>query len=84
MIEAFPQSILQLAAIVYFEDWNLIAIISITISMASVAAKSLVFSVAGAINIKQMAFNWLCAITDFCGIFFVVSWVFYVPKIQTV
>jgi len=30
-------------------------------------------------NIKQLAFNWLCAVTDFFGIFFVVCWVFYEP-----
>ena len=39
LIEAFPQSILQLTAIVYYNEPNAISIISILISMTSVCSK---------------------------------------------
>ena len=59
---AFPQAILQLIAIVIYKEANIISIISILLSMLSVASKSFVFSVAFALNLKQLLFNWLCAI----------------------
>ena len=77
---AFPQAILQMAAIVIYKEANIIAIISILISMLSVASKSFVFSIATAMTMKQLFFNWLAGIADFFGIFFVVSWVFYEPN----
>ena len=46
MIEALPQSIIQLIAIVYYQDTEIINIVSICISLTSVATKTLVFSVA--------------------------------------
>eukprot|EP01083_Nonionella_stella_P305503 1066017_1 len=79
LIEAFPQAILQMVAIVYFQEANLIAIISILLSMLSVASKAFVFSIATALNLKQLFFNWCCAVTDFFGVFFAVTWVFYTP-----
>eukprot|EP01084_Bolivina_argentea_P227904 384991_1 len=79
LVEAFPQAILQMTAIVMFDETNIVSIISILISLLSVASKSLVFSFGTASNFKQLAFNWLCAVTDFFGIFFVVCWVFYEP-----
>ena len=69
-----------MAAIVIYEEANVIAIISILISMLSVASKSFVFSIATALTLKQLFFNWLSAVTDFFGLFFVVSWVFYEPN----
>mmetsp|Transcript_58123 Transcript_58123/g.96366 ORF Transcript_58123/g.96366 Transcript_58123/m.96366 type:complete len:642 (-) Transcript_58123:108-2033(-) len=80
MVEAFPQSILQLIAIVYFNDVdNYLAMISIFLSMLSVSSKSFILSVAASYNWKSALFMWLCAVTDFIGIFFVVSFAFYVP-----
>eukprot|EP01083_Nonionella_stella_P305506 1066028_1 len=79
LIEAFPQAILQMVAIVYFQEANLIAIISILLSMLSVSTKAFVFSIATALNLKQLFFNWCCAVTDFFGVFFAVTWVFYTP-----
>ena len=64
-------------AIVYYKDANLLSVISIIISMFSVASKSFVFSVAGAMDTKTLLLNWISAVSDFFGIFFVVSWVFY-------
>eukprot|EP01083_Nonionella_stella_P193652 714971_1 len=79
LVEAFPQAILQMVAIVYFQEANLIAIISILLSMLSVSTKAFVFSIATALNLKQLFFNWCCAVTDFFGVFFAVTWVFYTP-----
>eukprot|EP01084_Bolivina_argentea_P059277 108227_1 len=79
LVEAFPQAILQMIAIVVYHEANVIAIISILLSMLSMASKSFIFSVALASNMKQLVFNWLCAITDFFGIFMAVSWVWYEP-----
>ena len=78
--EAFPQSILQMIAIVTLNNDkspNIIAIVSILMSMCSVASKSFVFSVAASYNYKTLILSWLSAVTDFFSIFFVVSWVFY-------
>merc|ERR1712176_1150824 len=80
LIEAFPQAILQMAAIVIYKEPNTIAIISIFISLLSVASKSMVFMMGVSNNIKQLFFNWLCAVTDFFGMFFIVCWVFYEPN----
>ena len=63
-----------------YKEANPIAIVSIFISLLSVASKSLVFMMGVSNSIKQLLFNWLCAVTDFFGIFFVVCWVFYEPN----
>eukprot|EP01083_Nonionella_stella_P114976 340421_1 len=75
LIEAFPQSLIQITAIVYYQEANIIAILSILISMASVMSKSLLLSQ----GVEKFTFiwTWLCAVTDFFGIFFTLTWVFY-------
>ena len=74
-IEAFPQSLLQIIAIVYFQEANYISIISILLSMFSVMTKSLILSQ----GLEKFTFiwTWLCVVTDFFGIFFTLTWVFY-------
>ena len=47
MIEAFPQSILQLTALVYYNEPNAISIISILISMSSVCSKIFLLVITG-------------------------------------
>ena len=74
-IEAFPQSLLQIIAIVYFQETNYISIISILLSMFSVMSKSLVFS--KGLEKYTFIWTWLCVVTDFFGIFFTLTWVFY-------
>ena len=72
-----------MVAIVYnqnMQNASTIAICSIMLSMLSVATKSFVFSVGIAIDSKSLLFTWLCAVTDFFGIFFLVSWMFYNPS----
>ena len=82
LVEAFPQAILQMVAIVVFREANPIAITSIMISLLSVSSKSLILSVACALNIKQLLLNWLSAVTDFFGIFVVCAWCFYRPATE--
>ena len=77
IMEAFPQCILQMIAIMYYNELNIVAVISIIISMLSVSSKSLIFCAASSINIKTMIFTWFYAVTDFFAIFFVLSFVFY-------
>eukprot|EP01083_Nonionella_stella_P069108 184067_1 len=74
-IEAFPQSLLQIIAIVYYQEATYITIISILLSMFSVISKSLILSQ----GIEKLTFiwTWLCVVTDFFGIFFTLTWVFY-------
>ena len=74
-IEAFPQSLLQIIAIVYYQETNYISIISILLSMLSVMSKSLVLS--QGIDKSTFIWTWLCVVTDFFGIFFTLTWVFY-------
>ena len=72
-----------MVAIVIYKEANIVAIISILLSMLSVASKSFVFSIATALTMKQLFFNWLSGISDFFGIFFAVSWAFYEPNDKT-
>ena len=74
-IEAFPQSLLQIIAIVYYQEANYVSIISISLSMFSFMSKSLVLS--QGINKSTFIWTWLCIVTDFFGIFFTLTWVFY-------
>ena len=67
-------------AIVLYSKADLIAIISILLSMTSVSTKAYIFS--RSINNIVYLFNWLCAVADFFGIFFIISWVFYDIKID--
>ena len=91
VIEAFPQSILQLIALVYYQEtefsfsdpFTIINIVSILISITSISSKALIAS-ANALNVKFMLFNWFLICTDFFGIFFICSWVFYQPITQSI
>ena len=53
-IEAFPQSLLQIIAIVYYQEANYISVISILLSMFSVMTKSLILSQ----GIEKYTFIW--------------------------
>ena len=83
-IEAFPQSIIQISAIVMYKNADLISIISILISMLSVSSKAFIFAIKFSINIKSLLFMWISAVTDFIGIFFAISWVLYDTDNQTI
>ena len=80
ILEAFPNAILQMIAIVLYGKANIIAIISILLSMTSVSTKAFIFS--QSIDNSIFLFNWLSAVADFFGVFFVISWVFYDSKIH--
>ena len=68
MIEAFPQSILQLAAIVYYNEPNVISIISILISMCSVCGKLFLLGMEAGPWLHRL-YLWLTFVLDFLGIF---------------
>eukprot|EP01083_Nonionella_stella_P126339 382370_1 len=83
LIEAFPQSILQLIAIVYYNDThNYVSILSILLSMISVSTKSFILSVKVSYNWKSAVFNWIACLIDFIAIFCIVSLIFYVPSTE--
>ena len=80
-IEAFPQSILQLTAIVYYNEPNIISILSILISMSSVCSKILLLVLTGnSLKWRMKLFIWLSFVVDFFGIFFIVCYAFYSPN----
>ena len=62
-------------AIIYYQKITRIGVISIVLSLLSVSSKSLLFSTATTMNI--FIFNWLSIVTDFVGIFCILSFVFY-------
>lgn len=71
-LEALPQSIIQLIAIIYYQDRSYLSALSIMISLISVATKSMVFTLAW--DIKIFLLNWLGLIFDFFSVFVVLSW----------
>ena len=73
-MEALPQSLLQLIGMVYYEETNIISVFSILLSMTSIMTKCFVLS--QGVEWKSFLFCWLCVISDFFSIFFLVSWVF--------
>ena len=83
-IEAFPQSIIQISAIVVYNNADVISIVSILISMLSVSSKAFIFAVQFSINLKSLLFLWISAVTDFIGIFFAISWVLYDTDNETI
>eukprot|EP01083_Nonionella_stella_P014134 39776_1 len=73
-LEALPQSILQLIAMVYFKETDLMSVCSILLSFTSIMTKSLVIS--QGLEWKSFLFTWLSVCADFFSIFFMVSWIF--------
>ena len=71
-LEALPQSIIQLIAIVLYQETSIVSILSICISIVSVSTKSMVLSIAN--DTKIFLFNWVSLVTDFLGIFVCVAW----------
>eukprot|EP01083_Nonionella_stella_P022668 62686_1 len=85
LIEAFPQSILQLISIVYYsETHNYVSIFSIMLSMISVSTKSFILSVKVSYNWKSALFIWTSCLVDFVAIFCITSLIFYVPPTNDV
>eukprot|EP01083_Nonionella_stella_P109443 319142_1 len=81
-IEAFPQSLLQLTFIVYYNHPTPISVFSVLTSMTSVCSKLfiMVWAGIGLNGKKNRIFFWLCFVVDFFTIFFVTSFAFYVPN----
>lgn len=55
-VEAFPQALLQLCAICYYNEADYVSIASIFLSMISVMTKSLIFS--KGVEIKTFIWTW--------------------------
>ena len=73
-------SVLQLTAIVYYNEVEIISIISILISMTSVCSKVLVLALGLDEHVWQFRlFGWLSFVIDFFAVFFIVSFSFYSP-----
>ena len=71
-LEALPQSIIQLMAIVLYQETSVVSILSICISIVSVSTNSMVLSVAS--DTKLFLFHWVSLVTDFLWIFVCVAW----------
>lgn len=83
LIESFPQSILQSIAMICYYDQtsgyiNTVIMISILLSLMSISSKALMFC--GSLNSSMFLFNWLSVVTDFIGLYLIVTWVFYSPQ----
>jgi len=74
-LEALPQSILQMVAILYYQEATTLSICSIILSMTSVASKGIIMSYS--MNWHSFVFNSVCFAADIFGIFASLSWVFY-------
>ncbi|ETO08707.1 hypothetical protein RFI_28678 [Reticulomyxa filosa] len=80
-VEAFPQSLIQMSALVYTSRANWVTLSSIFLSLISFATKSIVFC--QSTSFWVFIYNWVSMFCDFVGIFVVVSWVFFLPSIHT-
>ena len=71
-----------MTALVYYNEPNWISIVSILISLSSVCSKLLLLVLQGQSHgWKFPLWIWLCFVSDFLGIFFIVSFAFYTPAI---
>ena len=79
IFEALPMSILQLTYIVMTDHPNVIALISILISMLSVCSKCflIISSIVESKSWLNTMWMWLSFVVDFIGIFFLVYLAFY-------
>eukprot|EP01084_Bolivina_argentea_P255195 429150_1 len=75
LCESFPEAILQIVAIIYYQHTNYIYVISLLLSIFSVILKSLIFS--RGTEKYTLIWTWLCVITDYFGVFFIITWLFY-------
>lgn len=72
MIEALPQSIIQMIAIVYYQERETIYVISICVSLLNVAINTMVFHIS--IDFKVFIYNWLSFVCDYFGLFAIICW----------
>jgi len=76
VVESLPQCILQLVAVIHFDDTNHLIVASVILSMTSIMIKLLVCT--QGLGWKSRSFRWcaLCFCTDFVGIVFVICCLF--------
>ncbi|ETO14579.1 hypothetical protein RFI_22787 [Reticulomyxa filosa] len=80
MYIAIPQSILQIVAMIIYNEINTAYLISIFVSVANVACKWLILPFGN--DIYTYIWSWLCFVTDLVGILFVLSLVFHSPIVN--
>ncbi len=79
-VESFPQSIIQMIAILQFSASetnpiaNIIIVTSIFLSLTSIAFKSIMLLAVP--DVMTSIFNWTAAVIDFFAVFVIVSWLF--------
>jgi len=73
VLEAFPQSILQMVCIIWYQEAEPIAIFSMLISLFTVASKGVVISFS--MNPSVFKFNLLSVVLDIFGFFTTLAWV---------
>ena len=77
-LEALPQTILQISGILYYQEASVISLVSIVLSMTSVASKGMIMSYS--MNWYVFIFNCLCFSADIFGTFSGLCWFFYKPN----
>jgi len=77
-LEALPQTILQISGILYYQESSMLSLVSIVLSMTSVASKGLILSYS--MNWHVFIFNCLCFSADIFGTFSSLCWFFYNPN----
>lgn len=75
LFEAFPQSILQLIAVVYYGRTSPLSMVSILLSLLSACSKTLVLS--HSLSVASYLFFWLSFVADAFLLFAIIAWLFF-------
>jgi len=78
-IEAIPQGVLQVVAIILLHDTTGLNVVSILMSISVVASKG--YLVAYSIHRPSFVFNYLCIAGDSFNLFATATWLFMIPTI---
>jgi hypothetical protein len=77
ILEAFPQCILQMVCIIWYQEASPLAMYSILLSVTTIASKGVVFSFS--IDPIVFVFNVCCVLIDIFGFFATLTWICYLP-----
>jgi len=79
-VQAFPQSILQIVALLYYKKVTALSLYSIISSITSIAIRGVIFS--HSLSIETYIFNCACFALDIFNIFSCFSWAFWETDIN--
>eukprot|EP01084_Bolivina_argentea_P026659 49599_1 len=84
LIESIPHSILQLTAIIYYNDQNIISTVSIILSISNICINLLILIIHDTKimtyqSLKMKLFIWLSITVDVISFFFIISYAFHTP-----